>query len=1332
MSYCNYNVPNDCLNKLNKIKKVLQDVKEGIFTDPIFNTPLFSKYKDKKSKESHKQEIITHLNKMEKYYTLKQTHFKEFQNTQPLQPKSLKGINMFIDPSNEHSYRIDNKTLTKQQLLDPTWGFLWSMNAIKNYHKFGLEPLKSVVKTLFASEANGNILVPTKFINISSKDIGIFLGCLFNQLTSSKTTHLKKIDKNKPDNEKYWIKIRNKIFKLMIKHSNLIKYDFRIHLCDLKLNCKNGKPISEKDLSEDCKKIPKYKLKNKCQRERTGLTRYFEIQNKTQIEKFIDVFIQLYIQSKSDTDKPDTDKQHLIHFFHIFLTYLIFTCKDKNGIWEYYKGIEMFVEEGVSGLDSKNKNRFVNDEYNIEKTISYVAKNDTKINYSLEYLFLLYVTHYRQSVTTQLYNHNSPFYNVKFSDCGAASIRNFFKIILYNSETNRFDTSRLEYLKANPNLIEYFKIFDQDVYFTNLSSIESLKKKSKHFKLKDTVETAWNRVVQDLKDFDIRYHRKIEIEKKDIWYEIASGFNKTNTLPNLLCVFKALFKDNKECAKAETFEDIFEIILNEYNEDKGFDLFDIYEETSPDGFGNIDISNSRYKFNYVLDNGHFFIDNYKIHTNIKYNIGHESYQNMKHYFNQYVNHIRFRNSFLTNENFLFQNLNENNYPVCLNILEPPFYGSLLKYITSLNNIDLMRRIELDLTKFDISILNEIDFSEFNIEYKHSKDVNYTLVINNLDENNVNDLSQLQNLREMNIKCECIIGKNIKLPLSLQALRLYNYHRKDLKESLDLTNIPLKKLRIGESCKFNQVIALPNTLELLSLNRSFENGNDTKLDLSGLHNLKKLYFEKYSKFNKFLILPNSLRDLYLGRYFNNGQDSKQFDVSNTDLIKLEFNEISKFNKQLVLPTTIAEIRIGKYFTNNNQLFDLSRFEQLDTLHFTEESTFNSELRLPNSLMVLDIGKNFNNGSSDIFDLSNIKIYKFTLKSDYVFNSILKLPSTLKNIYIHSNIFNNGKGALFDISNTKIREMIFKKKSTFDKKIKIPKSLVYLELGAYFNNGNHSIFDLSDSNLQELLFQYDGIFNKKLLLPDSLVNIQFGNKFNNGDGKIFDVSNTKIKILDFDPYKKLIKETQEDTKQWKKQSNFTHPTLLGIDLDMKVEDSVFNKALKVPKTLLSLRFGYKFNNGNADIFDLSHTSVDTIELSKFHRFNKHLKLPKTLRTFTSHGHFNNGEIPLNLTNLEILKTLYLLGNFNQPILFGVKRELMYVQLNSNYLHDIDLSSSFLYNIQFFQFIGENKTTLKIKLPNKKSTLLRKFNSYINRKNHIHEITQNDWEKGIIHIS
>ena len=181
-----------------------------------------------------------------------------------------------------------------------------------------------------------------------------------------------------------------------------------------------------------------------------------------------------------------------------------------------------------------------------------------------------------------IYNHNSPFYNVKFSDCGASSIRNFFKIILYDHETNTFDTTRLKYLEANPDLIEYFDIFDKDVYFTNLSSIESCNKETKYFELSDTIETAWNKIVQNLKG-DVRYHRKIEIKNQDIWYEIASGLNKTKTLPNLLCVFKALFLKNEKCAITKSFIEIFEVILNKYNRDNRMGLFNINDQSERNG-----------------------------------------------------------------------------------------------------------------------------------------------------------------------------------------------------------------------------------------------------------------------------------------------------------------------------------------------------------------------------------------------------------------------------------------------------------------------------------------------------------------------------------------------------------------------------------------------------------------------------------------------------------------------------------------------------------------------------------------------------------------------------
>ena len=80
----------------------------------------------------------------------------------------------------------------------------------------------------------------------------------------------------------------------------------------------------------------------------------------------------------------------------------------------------------------------------------------------------------------------------------------------------------------------------------------------------------------------------------------------------------------------------------------------------------------------------------------------------------------------------------------------------------------MRRIEFDLRKFDILILNHINFDNFNINNN-----NYNLIIKNIDTKKLNDLSYLQNIKRISIKCECVIGKNVTLPKGLQNLTLEN-------------------------------------------------------------------------------------------------------------------------------------------------------------------------------------------------------------------------------------------------------------------------------------------------------------------------------------------------------------------------------------------------------------------------------------------------------------------------------------------------------------------------------------------------------------------------------
>ena len=178
MNYCNYNVPNDCFHKLNVINDVISNVEKDKFDHKLLQNKHFKQYKDP---ILQKNKILEDLEKMKQYYTLKHKHYQEYINKQPLQANNIKNINIFINPESKEKYILDY-TLSKTQLLDPVWGFIWSITGVFNYYKFGMDPLKKILKSLFVKESDSDILIPTKFINISSKDIGVFLGCLYNML----------------------------------------------------------------------------------------------------------------------------------------------------------------------------------------------------------------------------------------------------------------------------------------------------------------------------------------------------------------------------------------------------------------------------------------------------------------------------------------------------------------------------------------------------------------------------------------------------------------------------------------------------------------------------------------------------------------------------------------------------------------------------------------------------------------------------------------------------------------------------------------------------------------------------------------------------------------------------------------------------------------------------------------------------------------------------------------------------------------------------------------------------------------------------------------------
>ena len=436
---------------------------------------------------------------------------------------------------------------------------------------------------------------------------------------------------------------------------------------------------------------------------------------------------------------------------------------------------------------------------------------------SVDYLYKLYLNDNLQSVSIQTYNHNSTLYSKKFPDCGATMLRNFFKLILYDHEQKQFDNNLLVTSKANDNLIEYFKIFDKDIYFRDVATIESTGKKTIYFELDDTIETAWNKVVQNIQGYDIHYRDDdLEIDGKKINHNIASGLNIKNKLPNLISVLRGLFqkneiisglfKENKIMREEFKFTKIFKIILNikdddsneynndikdddsneydndikdndsnEYDNDIKDNEYEIRENVSAKGYGSIYFKNSYFEFILKLSYGHYLIDNYRDLNLDEVVIEDKEIYYMYHYFN-----IILPNK-ISNQTIWLSNLNNDLFPEYLDKLDKPIYSSFFHYIISMKNSDLLRRIEIDLSKLDISILYKLDYNTLNWK-------EITIKKLNRGQNNLREITSIDTLTML---CEFNPKYKLLLPQKINKLFVKNFNS-DKKVRIKNGRISLKK------------------------------------------------------------------------------------------------------------------------------------------------------------------------------------------------------------------------------------------------------------------------------------------------------------------------------------------------------------------------------------------------------------------------------------------------------------------------------------------------------------------------------------------------------------
>lgn len=297
------------------------------------------------------------------------------------------------------------------------------------------------------------------------------------------------------------------------------------------------------------------------------------------------------------------------------------------------------------------------------KNYSKVDINDKTINNDFEQM-ILEITHKPFKIYNQEWaKHYCEGYKEEdtYPDCGEVTARNLINLMCYNG--SNFDTKQLEIFEPIPELMEYYRIFNN---FISQSSIEAVEIWGEKLNARD----AWSKLVIFYANSDLRFIKSCKDENHKIIYnfELNSGMNMTETRSNFSQLIKNLLTkiDNLNEIKTNF------IISIKDNTKKGIGLINI----NHNGYGELKIK---------CDPGHYYME-LNIEKNESYDYSQFSVEKQN-----YIRILLNDNKLISNDNYIYFNLDSN------------FLVELLyKLKENLNNDDLEKKlINLSLTnKYD--------------------------------------------------------------------------------------------------------------------------------------------------------------------------------------------------------------------------------------------------------------------------------------------------------------------------------------------------------------------------------------------------------------------------------------------------------------------------------------------------------------------------------------------------------------------------------------------------------------------------------------------------------
>lgn len=936
---------------------------------------------------------MSYLNKYQKY---KKKYLNLLNEINQLggEPNTLilKNLNLFTN--REHHMNEVEK------YLNPIYGYiLYKSDFLKNCIKYKTmhnynTPMSNFVTDCFNLIETQINIKPNILKNIKPEDIAFFAGYWFMYFKEiyNYDTNLKDIDKMLKLVKEY---IRNKyefipksnrhnVCENLYEKIQLI-FNF-IYEYNIPIEIDVSDP--QKSLNEVLSHLNVMKKENsdiRSQKITEFNNKYSKISADEKINK---IFNENFKYLNKDAIYPQ--------MFHVLLAILWRVSKNKKDYKKYYETLNLILpsEYQVIIPEGYETNNFIESE---------IYNDYTELNKENVFFRELVKMTEISEITIEKYDYviinglSEP-----YADCAETTIRNFIKILTFDTETKNFSLEKLNLLGAVPNVIEYFTVYNTDDIHTSGNKLT--------FKgEKQDARIAWDTIISNLPN--IRYKK----EENGYKYEIKNGHGLRRDENNLLCVLKEIFteiNDWSDFVKKGLVSSMTVVLNEKFSGTITFDIYDINLIVSEYG-GHSDITK---KIDTKFINRKKILPKYRIYFDIlTNNIDFEKYS----YIDNWMLFVLYDNIFYLANYLYTKNITDSDtnydYEYKLDI-DTKLYSALIDNITKNNtNEELVRLYVLYkyVSKANIKVCNQYlnNYSPFiNLEYLYlSYHDLYSSTDDNITENNIffnfdsiKNNYKLRNIKLFDLEFTEPIGTSLSKLTNLEILHLYGYNYQ-LNDSLNnLANLTELEsdynLPIGDSFinltnltflnlyKYDK--ALNNSLETLTKLTSIDltdYNQSLGVSLNNLTNLTFLGLYKYDKpLNYSLINLTNLKNLHLTKYnqpLNNSLETL------TNLTSLDLND---YNQPLGISlnnlTGLQILTLNNYTPPlKNDLDNLTNLSML-SLNSYNLPLFDSLDKLVNlsDIYLGSYDKDIPSSLNKLTNLKNLNLNSYIENNEYIYD------------------------------------------------------------------------------------------------------------------------------------------------------------------------------------------------------------------------------------------------------------------------------------------------------------------------------------------------------------